>query len=90
MSFPNLGPVMPSMAHDAKVHERKVDGQESAAKAQGIDGDDKESEASSGDRDADGRQAWRWTRHQGQHKEELEHLPPDLSGMSGNSLDLNG
>ncbi len=74
---------------DAKAHDRKVDSQTKAVEAQGLSGDDKESEASSGDRDADGRQAWQWSQHRGRQKED-EHKVRDLSGKTGQTLDLDG
>jgi hypothetical protein len=91
MSIGNFNPIMPSAMQDVKAHERVAESNERSAQAQGISGDDKESEASSGDRDADGRQAWRWTNRQPkQPKEEKEHHVPDLSGKTGKTLDLNG
>ncbi|MDR1269051.1 MAG: hypothetical protein LBK82_05970 [Planctomycetaceae bacterium] len=91
MSIGNFNPVMPSVVQDVKTHERTAESQERAAQAQGISGDDKESEASSGDRDADGRQAWRWMNHQtNKQNEEKNHKVPDISGQTGNSLDLSG
>ncbi|MDR1962464.1 MAG: hypothetical protein LBQ50_01645 [Planctomycetaceae bacterium] len=90
MSIGGFNPIMPSAAQDVKTHERTAESQERAAQAQGISGDDKESEASSGDRDADGRQAWRWTNRHTKHDDEKNHKVPDLSGKTGNSLDLSG
>jgi hypothetical protein len=90
MSIGSFNPVMPSAVQDVKNHERTAESQERAAQAQGISGDDKESEASSGDRDADGRQAWRWTNQPNKHNEEKDQKVPDLSGQTGNSLDLSG
>ncbi|GHT17034.1 hypothetical protein FACS1894189_2180 [Planctomycetales bacterium] len=90
MSIPNFSPIMPSAMQDAKVHERTVDASNRAVQAQGVGGDDKESEAASGDRDADGRQAWQWNRHQGKQKDEKEHKVQDISGKSGTTLDLDG
>jgi len=76
-------------AVDAAAHDRKVDSQTKAFEAQGLSGDDKESEASSGDRDADGRQAWQWSQ-QRQCQKESEHRVRDLSGKTGQTLDLDG
>ncbi len=91
MSIGGFHPIMPSQAQDAKAHERKLESAEKAAQAQGIEGDDKESAASSEDRDADGRQAWRWfQQQQGRQEEKKEHQVPDLSGQSGKTLDLSG
>ena len=90
MSIGGFSPIMPSAAQDAKAHERTVDSNERAAQAQGISGDDKESEATSEDRDADGRQAWQWNQRRGKQDEEKEHKVPDLSGKTGSTLDLNG
>ena len=74
---------------DARAHDRKVDSQTKAIEAQGLGGDDKESEAASGDRDADGRQAWRWSQ-QRQRQKESELRVRDLSGKTGQTLDLDG
>lgn len=82
--------MMPSSPQDANVHDRKVESGERAVKAAGVEGDDKESAATSEDRDADGRQAWRWPQRQGKQAEEAEQQVPDLSGQSGNTLDLSG
>ncbi len=90
MTIGGFNPIMPSAAQDAKVHERTVDSNERAAQAQGISGDDKESEAASGDRDADGRQAWQWNQRQAKQDEEEEHKVADLSGKTGKTLDLSG
>ena len=73
---------------DAKAHDRKVDSQTKAVEAQGF-GNSKESEASSADRDADGRQAWQWSQHRQRQKED-EHRIRDLSGQTGQTLDLDG
>ena len=105
MSIGNFSPLAASMAGsqfaernssaserqaaEARAHDRKVDSQTKAVEAQGLSGDDKESEASSGDRDADGRQAWRWSQHQ-QRQKEGEHRVRDLSGKTGQTLDLDG
>lgn len=91
MSIGGFSPIMPSAAQDAKTHERKVDSEQRSAEAQGIGGNDKESEAASEDRDADGRQAWRWTlRQPKQNNEENEQKAPDPSGQTGSNLDLSG
>ncbi len=90
MSIGGFNPIMPSQSQDAKVHDRKLDSAEKAAQAQGIDGDDKESAASSEDRDADGRQAWQWQQRQRRQEEKNEHQPPDISGQSGKTIDLSG
>jgi hypothetical protein len=90
MSIANFSPMMPSAMQDAKVHERTVDTSSRAAQAQGISGDDKESGAASGDRDADGRQAWQWNRQQGKQKDEKERKAHDLTGTTGATLDLDG
>jgi hypothetical protein len=90
MSIGSFNPVMPSVVQDVKSHERTAESQERATQAQGISGDDKESEASSGDRDADGRQAWRWINRPAKPNEEKEHKIPDIFGKTGNSLDLSG
>ena len=87
MGVGGFTPVMPSAAHDAKVHERITESSQRAAQA----GESKESEASSGDRDADGRQAWQWNQQQRQQQQSgQEHRVPDISGKTGNSLDLDG
>ncbi len=91
MSIGGFSPIMPSSAQDAKAHERKVESNQRGVDAQGISGDDKESEETSGDRDADGRQAWKWTLKQGRQQEDAkERKAPDLSGKSGSNLDLSG
>ena len=56
MSVGGFTPIMPSVAQDVKAQERKAESTERNAQAQGVGGGDKESEAASGDRDADGRQ----------------------------------
>ena len=89
MGIGGFTPVMPSVTHDAKVHERKTESNERAAQAQGV-GEDKESEAASGDRDADGRQAWQWNQRQRKQQGEQEHKVQDLSGKTGTTLDLDG
>ena len=89
MGIGGFTPVMPSTAHDARVHERKTESNERAAQALG-GGEDKESEATSGDRDADGRQAWQWNQRQRKQQNEQEHKVQDLSGKTGTTLDLDG
>jgi hypothetical protein len=87
MSVGGFTPAMPSAAHDAKVHERKVDSEQRTAQS----GEKKESEASSSDRDADGRQAWQWNqRQQKQQRAEPGHKVQDISGKTGTTLDLDG
>ena len=91
MSIGGFSPIMPSSSQDAKAHERKVESNQRGVDAQGINADDKESEASSGDRDADGRQAWQWTQRQGRQQDDSkERNAPDLTGNSGSNLDLSG
>ncbi|GHT10473.1 hypothetical protein FACS1894170_02610 [Planctomycetales bacterium] len=85
-----FSPVMPSAANDVKAHDRSVESNERAANAQGISGDDKESQAASNERDADGRQAWQWNRHNSKREKEEEHKVHDLSGDVGTTLDLDG
>jgi len=77
------------LAADARAHDRKVDSQMKAVEAQGLSGDDKESEATSGDRDADGRQAWQWSQ-QRQRQQEGGQKVRNLSGKVGQTLDLDG
>jgi len=82
----NFTPVMPGAAHDAKVHENAINAQQRAAQI-----GNKESEASSGDRDADGRQAWQW--NQRQRKQQSGQEPKkvqDITGKTGTTLDLDG
>ena len=86
MSIGGFTPVMPSAAHDAKVHERISDASQRAAQVN----ENKESEAASGDRDADGRQAWQWNQRQRKQQSEQEHRVQDISGKTGLSLDLDG
>ena len=74
---------------DARAHDRKVDSQTKAIEAQGLSGDDKESEATSSDRDADGRQAWQWSQ-QRRRQQEGESKVRNLSGKVGQTLDLDG
>ena len=89
MSVGGFTPVMPSAAHDAKIHERTIDANQRAAQAQGFS-EDKESEAASGDRDADGRQAWQWNQRQQKQQSGPEHKVQDISGKTGTTLDLDG
>lgn len=84
MSIGGFSPIMPSSAQDAMAHERKISGDLKAA------GDTKESQASSEDRDADGRQAWRWIGGKPKEKKDEEHQVPDPSGQAGSNLDLSG
>ena len=86
MSIGGFTPVMPSAAHDAKVHERSVDSNQRAAQAN----EKPESEASSGDRDADGRQAWQWNQQQRKQEAEQDRKVKDISGKTGTTLDLDG
>jgi len=86
MSIGGFTPVMPSAAHDAKVHERTVDSNQQTAQAN----EKKESEAAAGDRDADGRQAWQWNQHQRKQQPEQRKKVQDISGKIGNTLDLDG
>jgi hypothetical protein len=86
MSISGFTPVMPSAAHDAKVHERTVDAQQRAAQTDGS----KESGASSSDRDADGRQAWQWNQQQRKRQPKQEHRVQDITGKTGTTLDLDG
>lgn len=91
MSIGGFSPLMPSAAQDVKTHERKVDSEQKAAKAQGVEGDDKESAATSEDRDADGRQTWHWHGRRTQNSEdENGHRAPDITGQAGSQLDLSG
>ena len=86
MSIGGFTPVMPSTAHDARVHERSVESNQRAAQA-----DEKpESGASSGDRDADGRQAWQWNQRQRKQQTEQDRKVQDISGKTGTTLDLDG
>ena len=80
-------PVMPSAAHDARVHERTAESNQRAAQA---GSENKESESASGDRDADGRQAWQWNQRQRKQQSEQEQKVPDISGKIGTTLDLDG
>ena len=89
MSISGFTPVMPSAAHDAKVSERAAESNLRAAKAEGF-GDDNESEAASGDRNADGRQAWQWNQQQRKQQAGQERKSIDPSGKTGSTLDLDG
>ncbi|GHT47524.1 hypothetical protein FACS189454_09940 [Planctomycetales bacterium] len=90
MSF-GFSPIMPGVVSDVKAHDRTVEANQKAASAQGLTGDDKESEAASNERDADGRQAWRWNQRRGKKDGgEHEHKVPDLAGKTGATLDLDG
>ncbi|MDR0391037.1 MAG: hypothetical protein LBH59_03950 [Planctomycetaceae bacterium] len=85
-----FSPAMPAVGQDVKVHERKVDASERTAQAQGIGGE-KESSATSEDRDANGQQGWRWTQHRRKQETQQEkNHAPDLTGQVGTKLDLNG
>jgi hypothetical protein len=86
MSIGGYTPVMPSAAHDEKVHERTVDSSQRTTQA----AEKKESEATSSDRDADGRQAWQWNQRQRKQQPHQEHKAPDISGTTGTMLDLDG
>ena len=85
MSIGGFVPVMPSTAHDARVHERRVEGEQRAVQA-----GNKESEAASGDGDADGRQAWQWNQQQRKKQSNPVHRAQDISGKTGTTLDLDG
>ena len=85
MTIGGFAPVMPSAAHDAKVHERRTDANQKAAQV-----GNKESEAASGDGDADGRQAWQWNQQQRKKQAPPEHRVQDISGKTGTTLDLDG
>ncbi|MDR2642526.1 MAG: hypothetical protein LBC74_07010 [Planctomycetaceae bacterium] len=85
-----FSPSMPAVLQDVKVHERKVDTNERAAQANGIGGE-KESSATSEDRDANGQQAWQWSQHRKKQEPQQEkHSATDLTGQVGINLDLNG
>ena len=86
MSIGGFTPVMPSAAHDARVHDRTT---EANLRAAGLDGN-KESESTSPDRDADGRQAWQWNQRQQKQSDQPENKVQDISGKKGISLDLDG
>ncbi|MCL2744112.1 MAG: hypothetical protein FWE67_09685 [Planctomycetaceae bacterium] len=83
-------PPLPNLPHDAQIQERKEDADKKLAQSQGLGGS-KESEKSSEDRDADGRQMWQWTLKQKAKKdEENDRKVKDISGNAGNNLDLSG
>ena len=86
MGVGGFPPVMPSAAHDARVHERTVESSQRATQAS----ESKESGASSEDRDADGRQAWQWNQRQRKQQSDQEHKVQDISGKTGTTLDLDG
>lgn len=90
MSISGFSPAMPSAANDVKAHERTAESQERAVQTQGISGDDKESSATSDEKDADGRQAWQWNQHRRKQQEPEERQVSDPSGQIGSTLDLNG
>ena len=74
---------------DAAAHDRTRESKEKAVKAEGVGSDDNESEASR-DRDADGRQAWQWNHRNPQTDSQPGEKSIDLTGQSGNILDLSG
>ncbi|MDR1479325.1 MAG: hypothetical protein LBJ00_10320 [Planctomycetaceae bacterium] len=84
-----FSPAMPALTQDIKVHERKVDVEERVSQAQGIGGE-KESSATSEDRDANGQQAWQWSQHKKKQEPQQEKHTTDLTGQVGTKLDLNG
>ena len=86
MSIGGFTPAMPSAAQDARVQERIAESNQRATQL----GENKESEASSGDRDADGRQAWHWNQRQQKQPSEPERKVQDISGKTGSTLDLDG
>jgi len=86
MSIGGYTPVMPSAAHDARVQERTTEANQRAAQM----GENRESEASSSDRDADGRQTWRWNQRRQKQQSSQEHKVQDISGKTGTTLDLDG
>ena len=86
MGVGGFTPVMPSAAHDARVHERTTESSQRTTQAS----ESKESEASSGDRDADGRQAWQWNQRQRKQQTSQENKVQDISGKTGITLDLDG
>ncbi len=91
MSIGGFQPILPNQQQDSLVYDRKLESAEKAAQAQGLEGENKESAASSEDRDADGRQAWQWFQQQRKQQEEKnDHAVPDIHGQSGNNLDLSG
>ena len=85
MSIGGFTPVMPSAAHDAKVHERAVESNQRANQVN----EKPESEAA-GDRDADGRQAWQWNQRQRKQQTGQERKVQDISGKTGTTIDLDG
>ena len=87
MGVGGFSPVMPSAAHDARVHERTTESSQRAVQA---GGENKESESASADRDADGRQAWHWNQRQRKQQQEQEQKVPDITGKTGTALDLDG
>ena len=87
MGIGGFSPVMPSAAHDARVHERTAESSQRAAQA---GSENKESEASSSDRDADGKQSWQWNQRQRQQQSDQEPRARDISGKTGTTLDLDG
>ena len=86
MTITGFTPAMPSAANDARVHDRATASSQRAAQA---GGENKESEAT-GDRDADGRQAWQWHQRQKKQQAGQEQRAPDISGKTGTTLDLDG
>ena len=86
MSISGFTPPMPSASHDAKVRERVADASRQASQLDAS----KQSGASSGDRDADGRQAWQWNQRQEKQDNPEPQKVPDISGKTGMSLDLDG
>ena len=86
MSVAGFTPVMQSTAQDVKVHERTVDSHQRVTKSM----EQKESESTAGDRDADGRQAWQWNQQQRKQQSEPGKKVPDISGKVGATLDLDG
>ena len=87
MGIGGFTPVMPSAAQDAKAHERTSESNQRAAQA---GTENTQSEAASGDRDADGRQAWQWNQHQRKQQSGQEQKAPDPTGKVGTTLDLDG
>ena len=87
MGVGGFTPVMPSAAHDARVHERTTESNQRASQASN---ENKESEAASSDRDADGRQAWQWNQQRRKQQSDQGHKVQDISGKTGTALDLDG
>ncbi|MDR2171178.1 MAG: hypothetical protein LBP59_13625 [Planctomycetaceae bacterium] len=85
----SFSPTMPAVLQDIKSHERKVDSNERNDQAQGVGGE-KESSATSEDRDANGQQAWQWSQHRKKQEKKQEKLPTDPNRQIGTQLDLNG